>query len=400
MSRMGRLVRTKLRKEWNFYFDCLGRCFINKCSNFDALNHLVQHIGYSLIHNANFDIASIILEYLGLRIPAGKNIYFDRFVDLIFKYLCPGVVFENDSYLHVFQLNSRVFRDIIGTDNKLPAEVAHVTFLSQVRPLLQERMPTVYGSVKRAVIQENVEENPPESNPSSDIPHTNPSTSDKSQHLSVVKSKRIAKSDGLSQPSGLRSSLRLQKKTQGEKRVAAAVPQTQPKIKRRRYVAADSSSDSDNVVLYVKFPSLRTPSKDFPHTSTADNCSASSTDRASSPDAPVDFVTTVVSEDVHFHDATGIGSGDHDPQEPDSQRDSDIHTGHTPQEPSIQSMDEDRVYTFPDEQINPTNASRNLSLTERELGLQLTVFSDCSNHDKLKDINLWMEHTRTFSSKF
>ena len=38
-------------------------------------------------------------------------------------------------------------------------------------------------------------------------------------------------------------------------------------------------------------------------------------------------------------------------------------------------MDEDRVYTFSDEQINPDNASRNLSLTERELGLQLTVFS-------------------------
>ena len=39
MRRMGRLVRTKLRKEWNFYFDCIGRCFTNKCSNFDALNH-------------------------------------------------------------------------------------------------------------------------------------------------------------------------------------------------------------------------------------------------------------------------------------------------------------------------------------------------------------------------
>ena len=83
MRRMGRLVRTKLRKEWNFYFDCIGRCFINKCTNFDALNHLVQHIGYSLIHNANFDIASIILEYLGLRISEGKNVYFARFVDLI-----------------------------------------------------------------------------------------------------------------------------------------------------------------------------------------------------------------------------------------------------------------------------------------------------------------------------
>ena len=272
MRRMGRLVRTKLRKEWNFYFDCLGRCFTNKCSNFDALNHLVQHIGYSLIHNANFDIASIILEYLGLRISEGKNVYFARFADLIFKYLCPDIVFENDSSLPVFQLNPRVFRDMIETDNKLP-EGVHVTFLSQVRPLLQERFPTVYGSVPRAVIQENVEENPPESNPSSEIPHRHPSTSDKSQNLSVVQLKRIAKSDELLHSSGLRSSPRLQKKTQGEKRAAAAVPKTQPKIKRRRYVDADSSSDSDNVVLSVKYPSLRTPSKDIPHISTADQSS-------------------------------------------------------------------------------------------------------------------------------
>ena len=126
--------------------------------------------------------------------------YFARFVDLIFKYLCPNIVFENDSYLPVFQLNSRVFRDMIGTDNKLP-EGVHVSFLSHARPLLQERLPTVYGSIPRVVIQENVEEIPPESNPSSEIPHTNPATSDKSQHLSVVQSKRIAKSDGHSQSS-------------------------------------------------------------------------------------------------------------------------------------------------------------------------------------------------------
>ena len=159
MRHMGRLVRTKLRKEWNFYFDCLGRCFTNKCSNFDSLNHLVQHIGYSLIHNANFDIDYIIFEYLGHRISEGKNVYFTRFIGLIFRYLCPDIVFENDSELPVFKLNSRVFRDMVGTDNKLP-EGVHVTFLSQIRPLLQERLPTVYGSLPRAVIQENVEGNP------------------------------------------------------------------------------------------------------------------------------------------------------------------------------------------------------------------------------------------------
>ena len=207
---MGRLVRTKLKKEWNFFFDCIDRCFTNKCSNYDALNHLVQHIGYSLIHNANFDIASIIHEYLGLRISEGKNVYFARFADLIFKYLCPDIVFENDSYLHVFQLNSRVFRDMIGTENKLPYG-ANVSFISQVRHLLQERMPIVYGSPQRAMIQENEVENPPESNPSSKSIQTDTSTSDQSQNFSVVKSKRVAKSDGVSKPSGLRPSLHLKK---------------------------------------------------------------------------------------------------------------------------------------------------------------------------------------------
>ena len=148
MRHMGRLVRTKLKKEWNFFFDCIGRCFTNKCSNYDALNHLVQNIGYSLIHNANFDIVSNIHEYLGLHILEGENVYFARFVDLIFKYLCLDIVFENDSYLPVFQLNSRVFRDMIGTENKLP-DGANVSFISQVRHLLQERMPTcVWFSTK------------------------------------------------------------------------------------------------------------------------------------------------------------------------------------------------------------------------------------------------------------
>ena len=202
---------------------------------------------------------------------------------------------------------------------------------------MQERLPTVYGSIPRAVIQKNVEVNPPESNPSSDIPHTNPATSDRSQHLSVVKSKRIAKSDGHSQSSGLRSSPRLQKKTQGEKRAATTVLKTQPTLKRRKYIVADSSSDSDNMVLSAMFPSIRSSSKDIPQTSTVVPSSDSSTDRTSSPNAQIDLATTAVSENVCFTDTTGINSGDQDPQEPDSQRDSDIHTGHTPQEPCMNS---------------------------------------------------------------
>ena len=181
------------------------------------------------------------------------------------------------------------------------------------------------------------------------------------------------------------SSPRLTKKTQGEKRAATTVPNTQPTLKRRKYTTVDSSSDSDNVILSDMFPSLRKPYKDIPHTSTVARSSDSSTDRASSSDALVNLATTAIFEDVNFTATTSIDYGDHDPQEPGSQRESDIHTGHTPQEPSIQSMDVDRVYLFPDEQITPNNASRDLSLTERELGLQMTVFSAAQSLTNLRN---------------
>ena len=77
-------------------------------------------------------------------------------------------------------------------------------------------------------------------------------------------------------------------------------------------------------------------------------------------------------------------SVDQDTQEPGSQRESDIHTGHITQEPSLQSMDADRSYIIPDEQIYPDNAQGNLSLKDRELGLQLTVFSSATSLANLR----------------
>ena len=65
---------------------------------------------------------------------------------------------ENDSYLPFFQLNSRVFRDMIGTENKLQAG-GNVPFITQIRHRLKERMPIVYGSPPRAMVQENEVEN-------------------------------------------------------------------------------------------------------------------------------------------------------------------------------------------------------------------------------------------------
>ena len=42
---------------------------------------------------------------------------------------------------------------MIGTENKLP-DGANVSFISHVRHILKERMPNVYGSPPRAMVQE------------------------------------------------------------------------------------------------------------------------------------------------------------------------------------------------------------------------------------------------------
>lgn len=89
---------SKLWKEWNFFFDTIGKCFMNKCSNFNALTQTTQQIGYSLITNDNFDYGHLLGEYIGNRIYESMSIiYFGRFLNLIFQFLCPDVTYEDDT---------------------------------------------------------------------------------------------------------------------------------------------------------------------------------------------------------------------------------------------------------------------------------------------------------------
>lgn len=149
---MGHLVRTKLRKEWNFFFDTIGKCFSNKYSNFEALTQTSQHIGYSLISNDNYDFAPKLLEYIGIRIKDNINVvYTTRFVHLIFQYLCPNIVFEEDTRLPVFSNTLRSFRDLLGIE-KENNFVGPVNYPIQARHILHQRLPTVYGSIDEAVI--------------------------------------------------------------------------------------------------------------------------------------------------------------------------------------------------------------------------------------------------------
>ena len=61
ITTIGKLTRTKLKRKWNFFFNCINGCFLNKITNFDALPSTSLKIGYSLLHFGNFDYGNIII---------------------------------------------------------------------------------------------------------------------------------------------------------------------------------------------------------------------------------------------------------------------------------------------------------------------------------------------------
>ena len=167
-SKLGKLVRAKLRKEWNFYFDCITKCFTNKSSNFDALTQTAQQIGFCLFQNTNFDFASMILEYICMRInDKRKVIYFSRFLHLIFVHLCPESVFQGDTCIKVHKNGPRSFVDMTNKDVKNQFNTP-IVYPEQFLALLQARMPEKYG----ARIQDLNVSTHPESNPSTQPKHS------------------------------------------------------------------------------------------------------------------------------------------------------------------------------------------------------------------------------------
>ena len=67
LAKLGQLKRAHIRKEWSFFFDCITKAFANKCSNFDAIPIMSQHIGYAIIHQTHFDFAGAVLGFIGDR---------------------------------------------------------------------------------------------------------------------------------------------------------------------------------------------------------------------------------------------------------------------------------------------------------------------------------------------
>ena len=188
-SKLGKLVRAKLRKEWNFYFDCITKCFTNKSSNFDALTQTAQQIGYCLFNNTDFDYASLILEYISMRLNDKRQvIYFSRFLHLIFVHLIPDAVLQNETCIKVHKNGPRSFVDMTNKDVKNKFNTP-IVYPQQFLALLQARLPDVYG----ARVQETTEGTHSESNPSTHPKHSSKQSapSGSSQKVPVVKRRRV-----------------------------------------------------------------------------------------------------------------------------------------------------------------------------------------------------------------
>ena len=144
VTKFGTLFRTKLKQEWNFFFDTITRCFMNKTSNFDALPRGSLTIGYSLIFSKSFDFGSFILKSLFER-KSDKHgvVCFARFLHLIFNYMCPNVVFESDVTVPIFKITENNIK-VLRASDKANGFEGKAFIPAEVRLLLQERMHTQY----------------------------------------------------------------------------------------------------------------------------------------------------------------------------------------------------------------------------------------------------------------
>ncbi|KAK1371386.1 hypothetical protein POM88_037478 [Heracleum sosnowskyi] len=258
VKRYGNLFRTKLKREWNFFFDTISHCFLNKTSNFDALPSGSLKIGYSLIHSTVFDYGSFVLKALSDR-KTDKCGYvcFLRFFQLIFCHLCPDVVFEDDVILPICRITENNVKSLVNSD-KANGFQGNAYIPDEVRLFLQEKMPTQYGSNTDVVEQGQTHHVPdPSIQPKHSIKHST-TTSTVFQKTLVVKSKKSARSDVSGRQSRSKdfSSTHLtKKKKQGG--VQGAPVQKADRVedvgvKRKLILGADSDSE-DDMSLSSKF---------------------------------------------------------------------------------------------------------------------------------------------------
>ncbi|KAK1360911.1 hypothetical protein POM88_045385 [Heracleum sosnowskyi] len=214
----GNLFRTKLKKEYNYFFDTISRCFLNKTSNFDALPPGSLKIGYSLIYSTVFDYGSFILKALS-----------DRKSDKL----------------------------VIG----------NAFIPDEVRLFLKEKMPTYYGSLSDAMGQGQTHLVPDTSIPPKQSKQSS-ATFIVPQKTLVVKTKKSTRSDVSGRQSGSKdfSSTPLTKKKK-QRGVQGVLVQKDAKTVldkgvedvpvKRRLILRDESDSEDDMPISSKFKIIK-----------------------------------------------------------------------------------------------------------------------------------------------
>lgn len=66
-----------------------------------------------------FDYGGTIIQFLIARITNRSGVIsYTRFIQLIFIYLCPNVVFDNDALVPIFQIFDKAIKDHESMDDK------------------------------------------------------------------------------------------------------------------------------------------------------------------------------------------------------------------------------------------------------------------------------------------
>ncbi|KAK1387901.1 hypothetical protein POM88_016079 [Heracleum sosnowskyi] len=356
VKRYDNLFRTKLKREWNFFFDTISRCFLNKTSNFDALPSGSLKIGYSLIHSTVFDYGTFVLKALSDR-KTDKCGYvcFLRFFKLIFCHLCPDVVFQDDVILPICRITDNNVKSLVNSD-KANGFQGNAFIPDEVRLFLQEKMPTHYGSNPDTMGHGQTYPVPdPSIQPKQSTKHS--TTSTVSQKTLVVKTKIHSEQSGSKDFS---STHLTKKKKQGG--VQGVLVQKADRVDdvgvKRKLILGASSDSEDDMPLSSKFKIQ----KEVADTATEDK--ATNPDEPSIPDAHTNLdvnnpdaspVKTVFISDSPSNASPSQriieiswekrqkklkGSS---PQEPELQRSSTTITDPTTQEPLTQSVSEGLV---------------------------------------------------------
>ena len=143
-TKIGSLQRALVKKQWNFFFDCISRCFLNKVSGFDALPSGSLQIPYSLIHDTPLNYGEFILAMLAVK-KEDKTGYicYTHFLQLIFNHFYHDYTFENDELIPIFKIAELGIKTLINGDNKTGFNHQCVV-PNMVRHILQKRLPSKF----------------------------------------------------------------------------------------------------------------------------------------------------------------------------------------------------------------------------------------------------------------